>query len=79
VTDQNGFVLVKIFYPQQYARWLQIDLSASATVQGSEYSRTSTFILPISADDLSSSGSPPGVISPFGDVNAVGACVAPAP
>ncbi len=74
VTDQNGFVTVNIFYPQDHARWLQIDLSASATVQGSEYARTSTFVLPISASDLSATGTPPGFISPFGDINAPGTC-----
>lgn len=77
VTDQNGFVMVKIFYPQEYALWLEIQLSASATVQGSEYARTSTFLLPIAADDLKPEVTPPGVVSPFGDVNAVGNCVAP--
>jgi hypothetical protein len=79
VTDPNGFVMVNIFYPQEYALWLEIQLSASATVQGSEYSRTSTFTLPISSDDLSSSGTPPGFVSPFGDVSAPGNCVQATP
>lgn len=79
VTDQNGFVIVSIYYPQEYAFWLQINLSASATVQGSEYARTSTFILPGLASDFSGTSAPPGVVSPFGDINASGICQAPAP
>lgn len=67
VTDANGFVLVNVFYPQEYAYYLDVSLSASTTVQGTEYVRTSKFALPgISTDFNSSSGGPPGPVSPFG-------------
>lgn len=68
VTDANGFVAVNVFYPQEYAYYLDVSLSASTTVQGTEYVRTSRFSLPGSASDFSDvDKSPPGPVSPFGD------------
>jgi hypothetical protein len=67
VTDADGFVLVNIYYPQEHAYWLEIDLSANTTVQGTEYVRSSVFTLPgLAADYTSANVSPPGVVSPFG-------------
>jgi hypothetical protein len=66
-TDANGFVLVNVFYPQEYAYYLDVLLSASTTVQGTEYVRTSRFVLPgISTDFNDVSKAPPGPVSPFG-------------
>lgn len=66
-TDANGFVLVNVFYPQEYAYYLDVSLSASTSVQGTEYVRTSRFTLPgISTDFDGSHGAPPGPLSPFG-------------
>lgn len=67
VTNASGFVLVNVFYPQEYAYYLDVLLSASTTVQGSEYVRTSRFLLPgISSDFNSVNRGPPGPVSPFG-------------
>jgi hypothetical protein len=67
VTDSQGFVLVNVFYPQEYAYYLDVALSASTTVQGTEYVRTSRFRLSGSATDFNSTNNaPPGVVSPFG-------------
>ena len=67
VTDASGFVLVNVFYPQEYAYYLDVLLSASTTVQGTEYVRTSRFLVPgISTDFNSLTKGPPGPVSPFG-------------
>jgi Bacterial Ig-like domain (group 1) len=67
VTDVNGFVVVNVFYPQEYAYYLDVSLSASSTVQGTEYVRTSKFKVPGIATDFNSVNTgPPGPVSPFG-------------
>jgi Bacterial Ig-like domain (group 1) len=74
VTDANGFVQVSVFYPQEYAYYLDVSLSASATVSGTEYVRSANFILQgISTDFNDVAVGPPGPISPFG----IGVCSAP--
>jgi len=74
VTDANGFIQVKVFYPQEYAYYLDVALSASGTVSGTEYVRTSNFMLAGSAGDFSNINvAPPGMASPFG----TGVCTAP--
>jgi len=66
-TDANGFVLVSVFYPQEYAYYLDVSLSASTSVQGTEYVRTSRFTLPgLSSDFDDAKKAPPGPLSPFG-------------
>ncbi len=66
VTDANGFVAVNVFYPQEYAYYLDVSLSASTTVQGTEYVRTSASsrcraLLGTSSDV---DKSPPGPVQP---------------
>lgn len=69
-TDQSGFALVTVTYPQEYAYYLTVSLSASTTVQGTEYVRTSQFMLPGSSADFNSATIiPPGPNSPFGTAN----------
>lgn len=66
-TDADGMVLVYVSYPQEYAYYLDVELSASARVQGSEYVRSLNFRVPGSAPDFASANvSPPGPSSPFG-------------
>jgi len=74
-TDASGFLLISVFYPQEYAYYLEVDLSASATVQGTEYVRTASFMLEGTASDFNNvqSGSP-GPVSPFGTG---GSCAVP--
>ncbi len=72
-TDANGFAIVNVFYPAEYAKWLRVDLAASATVQGSEYVRTQNFLLPIATEDITNANTtPPGGTSPFGVGNSCG-------
>jgi hypothetical protein len=67
VTDAQGFVLVSVYYPQEYAYYLDVALSASTTVQGTEYVRTSRFMLEgVNSDFNSVNVGPPGRVSPFG-------------
>jgi hypothetical protein len=69
-TDADGFVLVSVYYPQEYAYYLTVSLSASTTVQGTEYVRSSTFVLTgLSTDFNDATKAPPGPVSPFGTAN----------
>lgn len=66
-TDANGFGYVSIYYPQEYAGYLQVTLTAQAQVQGTASSASSTFVLDALASDFTDVNvSPPGVVSPFG-------------
>lgn len=65
-TDTDGFALVSVIYPQQFARWVQVALKAQTSVQGTESSASSRFVLPIAASDVSRDTNPPGNPSPFG-------------
>jgi Bacterial Ig-like domain (group 1) len=67
VTDANGFAYVTVFYPQEYAYYLQVTLQAQASVQGTAFSASSTFLLPGIASDFNNKDTaPPGITSPFG-------------
>jgi hypothetical protein len=66
-TDTNGRVIVTVSYPQEFAYYLTVELSASTTVQGTEFVRTSRFLLQGTAEDFNTvSRAPPGPVSPFG-------------
>jgi hypothetical protein len=70
ITGSDGRVLVNVTYPQEYAYYLDVALSASANVSGTEYVRTSNFMLPGASTDFNSTNtSPPGPVSPFGTAN----------
>ena len=60
-------MLVNVTYPQEYAYYLDVALSASTSVSGTEYVRTSNFMLPgASTDFTNNTVAPPGPVSPFG-------------
>lgn len=66
-TDANGFALVRVVYPQEYAYWVNARLSAATAVQGSEFARSVNFLLPGLATDFNTANiTPPGLVSPFG-------------
>jgi hypothetical protein len=65
VTADGGFALVRVRYPQDHANWVLVRLTAKATVQGTETTRSTSFVLAMSAADAESD-SPPGPLSPFG-------------
>ena len=65
--DANGFALISVYYPQEYAYYLQVTLQAQAQVQGTAFSAGSTFLLAGIASDFNDlTNSPPGPVSPFG-------------
>jgi hypothetical protein len=69
-TDDNGFGLVSVYYPQEYAYYLQVTLQAQAQVQGTAFSAGSTFLLAGAATDFNDlTTAPPGPVSPFGKSN----------
>lgn len=69
-TDSNGFANVSVFYPEEYAYYLQVTLQAQAAVQGTAFFAQSTFFLPgLAADFNTQSKAPPGPISAFGQSN----------
>lgn len=71
-TNAQGVALVDVLYSRDVAYWLDVTLEARAAVQGTEFSRATSFRLPGLASDFNTqSNAPPGPVSPFG-VNACG-------
>lgn len=69
-SDSAGFGIIDVFYPQEFARWVDVTLEATTTVQGTEFAEASVFRLPIAASDVDDENdNPPGSISPFGSSN----------
>ncbi|MEM6638530.1 MAG: Ig-like domain-containing protein [Pseudomonadota bacterium] len=61
-TDELGEGQVVIRYPQQFGGWLEVELQARASVQGTEFSERASFILGVLADDVNDlEQAPPGV------------------
>jgi hypothetical protein len=66
-TDSTGAINFNVIYPEDQAQWVQVQLIATATVQGTETTASTTFVLPILATYLTTlSSDPPGFISPYG-------------
>jgi hypothetical protein len=66
-TNSAGSAFVNVTYPQDHAEWVQVELTATATVAGTQASTSSTFWLPMLAADLASATVvPPGQLSPYG-------------
>jgi hypothetical protein len=72
ISDQSGFVLVDVTYPQEFAGYVRVTLQATvAEVGGTEFAESTTFTLTGSASDFNNqNNSPPGPVSPFGSINA---------
>jgi hypothetical protein len=71
VTDSNGTFEFGITYAQQFANWVHVRLTATASVDGTESVDFQDFWLPVAASDVNNiQVPPPGVVSPFGQ----GAC-----
>ena len=66
-TTVNGSAALTVTYPEDHALWVQVLLTATATVSGTEASTTSTFWLPIASTYVTTTTTtPPGYISPYG-------------
>jgi hypothetical protein len=67
ISDIGGFGVVDVLYPQNHARWVDVTLTATTSVQGTEFASSSSFNLPINGDDVDDENeAPPGSSSPFG-------------
>jgi hypothetical protein len=67
LTNSTGELLVTVTYPMDHAYYVTVKLAATTTVNGTQSSTSSTFVLPGAATDFNSqSKAPPGPISPYG-------------
>jgi hypothetical protein len=74
-TGADGSAGVSVLYPQDHAAWVAVEVTASATVQGTQSSTSTKFWLPMLASDIASpTVSPPGQVSPYG---VAGTCINP--
>jgi len=70
-TGSDGTATFTLQWPEDHSLWVQVDLTAKASVAGTESSSTITFVLPMLASYLTNTqASPPGFKSPYG----IGAC-----
>jgi len=66
-SDENGRIDIQIIYPKNTALWSEQLISATTTVDGTEYIENTYFDLPIAASDVKNlKVSPPNRISPYG-------------
>jgi hypothetical protein len=66
-TGADGTGTFQVIYPEDHANWVQVTLTATASVSGTESSTSTTFVLPILATYVTTTtSSPPGVVSPYG-------------
>jgi len=68
ITDSTGFAKFDLFYGEQYALWVDFEITAGATVAGTE-SRTTFNYFPaaaMSSDLTDKNATPAGYKSPFG-------------
>ncbi|RKZ54826.1 MAG: hypothetical protein DRR08_25900 [Candidatus Parabeggiatoa sp. nov. 2] len=71
-TDANGFADFYIVYAKEYANWVEVQLTATVTVTGSEGSGKRIFWIGGAAEDYTNEKvSPPGNPSPFGVGNVI--------
>jgi hypothetical protein len=67
VTDGAGAVELCVLYPQDHNTWVDVRLSATAPVDGTENTESRRFRLPGLAEDFNNlQEDPPGQVSPFG-------------
>jgi len=67
ITDATGRLDVTVTYPADHAYWVMETLIGSTTVQGTESTANSTFMLPgLAADYADCTIAPPGIVSPYG-------------
>ncbi len=67
-TDAAGSAIVYVDYPKDHAGWVEIELTATAVVQGVNNAATRSFWLGVPYDDTKLEAAPPFVVSPFGRV-----------
>lgn len=71
-TDSRGVATISLLYARNQSYWLDVDLTITANVAGSEAKYVASFTLPGLSTDFNVSGvTPPGLNSPYGTVFAV--------
>ena len=69
VQTANGLATIALTYAESYAPWVNLRLTVSATVAGTESKTNAEFIVVGLASDFTKAGGPPaGFASPFGDL-----------
>jgi hypothetical protein len=66
VTGADGTATISLVYPKDRTNWIDVDFIIRGAVSGSESNYVGYIRLPGAADDFSTSGTPPGVTSPYG-------------
>lgn len=71
-TDSTGNAVFSVVYPEDHAGWVQVLLTGTTSVAGTEYAKTTAFFLPMLATyiDTGAVGTPPGYLSPYGSASA---------
>lgn len=68
-TDAAGRATLSVIYAESYAPWVEVELSVTAIVSGTESKTSTIFTVVGAAADFNAEGTPPaGVNSPFGTV-----------
>ncbi|MCA1798109.1 MAG: Ig-like domain-containing protein [Xanthomonadaceae bacterium] len=62
----DGVASFTIRWPQNYALWALVRLTATAVVAGTESTRRLDFVLPMLAADSAANTTPPNLVSPWG-------------
>lgn len=76
VQTVNGRATISLTYAESYAPWVELRLTASATVAGTESRTDSVFVVAGSSEDFGNIANPPaGVVSPFGLLPKTGAAI----
>lgn len=70
VTGADGTAIINVTYPRDRAYWLEVTMTLTGSVAGSESIYQTTFILPGLAADYVAGVSPPGNPSPYGQATA---------
>ena len=69
-TSTTGTASFNLIYPKDHAYWVTVALTATATVQGTQNSTTSSFqLVGLAADYDTQTIFPPGLYSPYGQTN----------
>lgn len=64
-TDDNGQAIIELRYPKTFAPWVELKITVSTPVSGSESSVSQFYLLGAAASDLTIESTPPNV-PPFG-------------
>jgi hypothetical protein len=74
-TDSTGTAEFNVIYPEDHALWVQVTLTATATVNGTQNSTKTVFVLPMLASYINNvKAGIPGDPDPYGSANA---CTSP--